>query len=97
MKLSKITIFLILVLFLAATYALNNGLFDLSENQQYIFEHEETKKHNVDSEDFIEDEVVLGKKSKQSFQMSKKFVQSLILSYINPSLSIPIRPPKISS
>jgi len=97
MKLSKIKIFLVLVSFLASTYALNNGRHDLNENQQYIFEHEENKKDNVESEDSIEEEVVLGKKSKQLSQMSEKLNQSLIFSHANPSLSIPIRPPKITS
>jgi len=97
LKLSKITIFLVLASFLASTYALNNVRYDLNENQRYIFEHEETKKDSVDNEDSIEDEVVLGKKSEQSYQISEKLVLLLSFSRVNPILPIPIRPPQISS
>lgn len=97
MKLSKITIFLMLVSFVASTYAFINGRYDLNENQQYIFEHEEAKEDRVENEDSSEDEVVLRKRSEQSSQVSKKLVQSLIFSRINPTLSPPIRPPKTSS
>ena len=82
---------------MAPTYAVSNGRYDLSENQQSIFEHEENKKDSVENENPIEDEVVLGKKSKLSSQMSKKLAQSLTFSRVNPILSPPIRPPKISA
>ena len=97
MKLSKTVILLILTSFLASTYAFNNGRYDLNENQQYIFEHEEAKEDRVENEDSIEDEVVLKKRSEQSSQVSKKLVQSLIFSRVDTTLAITIRPPKISA